>query len=229
MSRFRKFNKEETSKKDVVCKDDLYYTNEKQCCRARCWVTLLYPESCASDWVEYLKEHNIPCFISPKHDKDTDEDGNLKKSHYHLLFYFEGKVSYKYIKKIIKRIKSTGCFVGYSKKQYSRYLCHLDNPEKHRYDVNDVISVGGLDYFSTIKNKLNKSEVIGEIMEYCDANRVYNLAQLMRYAKTNREDWFNVMINGSTYVIKEYMQAAQNTPFEKDDKRWGIHAVISNT
>lgn len=228
MSRTRKFNKEKTSSRDVIYENDWNYITKDRYCRARCWITLVYPESCALDWIEYLQKCNIPCFISPIHNKDMDENGNMKKSHYHVLFYFEGKVSFKYIKKIIDRIKGTGCFIGHNKKQYSRYLCHLDNPEKFKYETNDVIAIGGLDYFSTIRNSLSKNEIIGEIMTYCDQNHVYNFAQLMRYAKNNRKDWFDIMIS-STYVIKEYLQSAQNITLLKNERKWGIQGVISNS
>lgn len=225
----RKFSNKKTSSSDVFNSYNGDYTQNGEYSRerSRCWITLVYPESCVDDWKNYLKDNYVPCFISPLHDKDVDVDGNLKKAHYHVLFCFENKKSFKQIQKIVRRIGGVGCFIGHSKKGYSRYLCHLDDADKHQYSTEEVETIGGLDYFRTIRNQMSKNEIIGEIMAYCDEQREYDFATLTRYAKRNRADWFDVIVNGGTYVIKSYLESV-SLGFTIKKTEYGIKGVISS-
>ena len=50
---------------------------------------------------------------------------------------------------------------------YARYLCHLDNPEKAQYDMENVISCSGADYQTMINLATDKYSAIGEMIEFC--------------------------------------------------------------
>ena len=62
--------------------------------RIRNWATIVYPESAPDNWQEILKGQLVPAFISPLHDLDYDENGELKKEHYHILLLFGGVKTY---------------------------------------------------------------------------------------------------------------------------------------
>lgn len=175
--------------------------------RTRVWATIVYPDSCAEDWLEILGEECIPCLVSPLHNQDFNPDGEVKKSHYHVLFNFDGVKSYDQVKDICERIKGVEPKKVNSFRGYARYLCHLDNPEKHQYDVNKVRSIGGIDYMNSISLSSDKYTTISEMMLYCDENDIYSYATLLRYASTNRYDWFRVLCDNGTVVMKEYLKS----------------------
>lgn len=74
-----------------------------------------------------------------KHNKDLQDNGELKKEHWHLLLSFETKKSLSLIAKVLNVEENLiECVNNY--KSVERYLIHLDNGEKAQYDVNEVIA-----------------------------------------------------------------------------------------
>lgn len=119
--------------------------------RTRGYATIVYPESASSDWKEILADLKIQVLISPLHDQDVNPTGEPKKPHYHVMLMFEGPKSSAQAKAVIATFGGIGCEVINSTRGYARYLCHLDNPEKHRYSPSDVQQFGGVDYQSTVE------------------------------------------------------------------------------
>lgn len=210
---FKKFRNKKASN-DALSKTSNSTTKNTACTiRSRCWIFEVYPESCTKDWKKIIKTYQVACYISPLHDKDTNEDGSYKKPHYHVMLYFSYKKGFNQVNEIVNQVKGVGCFVCYSKKMYARYLIHLDNPEKYQYNKNDVDQINTSDYFNIIQDTKTKGEIISEIMNYCDNNKIYSFAALMRYARDDRDDWFQLLINGrNTYLIKEFQKSASECP-----------------
>ena len=85
---------------------------------------------------QYMPKGSIPY--------DLPVPGDPKKAHYHVITKFDysltvqnalGKLGISEYINYMQRINSeTG---------YIRYLCHLDDPDKYRYDELDVITIGG--------------------------------------------------------------------------------------
>ena len=61
--------------------------------KKRNWTFVLYEDSCAKDWEEYLVSTGVP-FSYVYHDKDKTELGEPKKPHYHVLVCFDGPTTY---------------------------------------------------------------------------------------------------------------------------------------
>lgn len=175
--------------------------------RARNYATVVYPESAPVDWQNILSEYCIPAFISPLHDKDVNSTGEPKKPHFHVLIMFEGKKSVQQVKAIFESINGVGCETVQSIRGYARYLCHLDNPEKAQYSPDDVIMYGGADYLATIGLVTDKYKAIGEMIDFCCANQVYSYSDLLEWCRINRFDWFRVLCDNGTFVIKEYLKS----------------------
>ncbi len=175
--------------------------------RKRVFATLVYLDSAPSDWRTTLSELCVPCFISPLHDQDINPDGSQKKPHYHVMLMFDGKKSDKQIKEIWSLIGGVGEEIILSTRGYARYLCHLDNPEKAQYDPDQVVMYGGADYFGIIGLPIDKYKAIGEMMDFCADNDVYSYAQLLTWCRNNRFDWFRILCDSGTYVIKEYLKS----------------------
>lgn len=179
--------------------------------RFRNYATVVYPDSAPDGWLDLVSELKIPVFVSPLHDQDNNPDGEIKKAHYHVLIMFEGVKTEDQVRSIISSFGGVGCEVVSSLRGYARYLCHLDNPEKFQYDTDKVKSFGGADYVSSIGLPTDKYKAIGEMIDYCEEHDVISYAQLFRYARSEHFDWFRVLCDSGTLVIKEYLKSRKWT------------------
>lgn len=175
--------------------------------RFRNFATVVYPESAPADWMGILSEFKVPVVVSPLHDQDVNPDGEIKKAHHHVLFCFEGVKTPEQVKVFIDQIAGVGCEVVSSLRGYARYLCHMDNPEKYQYDSAGVRAFGGIDYFSLIGLPTDKYKSVGEMIDWCEETDCISYAQLLKYARAERYDWFRVLCDSSTLVIKEYLKS----------------------
>ena len=176
--------------------------------RVRNYATVVYPDSAPENWRDILSEFHVPCFISPLHDKDINPNGEPKKPHYHVQLCYEGKKSIEQAQEVFNAIGGVGCEVVKSLRGYARYLCHLDNPEKAQYDTNGVTALCGLDYLSTIGLPIDKLHAIREMILFCEENNITSYRKLLMYSMEERTDWFKVLCESGTYVMKEYLKSS---------------------
>ena len=182
--------------------------NEKKSnLRVRNFATVVYPDSAPNNWQDILVQHFVPAFISPLHDKDTNPTGEPKKPHYHVMLMFDGKKSISQVTEIFDTINGVGCEIVNCLRGYSRYLCHLDNPEKAQYNVDDVRCLCGADYSSCIGLATDKYKAIREMMHYCIDNSIYSYSDLLLYCSEEHTDWFRVLCDNGTVVIKEFLKS----------------------
>ncbi len=115
---------------------------------------LLYPD-CEShnDILSILTDSKID-YCAILHDKDVDENGNLKKPHIHLVLWgIRSTVS-----ALSSRLSLPENYISIRGTRDSRlrYLIHADDPEKYQYSVDSVFgSPNGLKKF---RESLNVSE-----------------------------------------------------------------------
>ena len=71
------------------------------------------------------------------HDKDTTENGELKKPHYHVAFKFSNPRSKN---ALAKKLNVPDNYFGYwdNGKLMFGYLVHFNDPDKYQYSINDV-------------------------------------------------------------------------------------------
>lgn len=175
--------------------------------RTRNFATIVYPESAPENWQDILAQQFVPAFISPLHDKDINPTGEPKKPHYHVVLMFEGKKSVEQVTEIFNLIGGVGCEKVNSIRGYARYLCHLDNPEKVQYEQSCVRSLGGADYVGTIGLVTDKYKAIGEMIDFCKENNIISYSDLLEYCRMERFDWFRVLCDNGTVVMKEYLKS----------------------
>lgn len=175
--------------------------------RTRNFATVIYPESAPENWQDILAEQKVPAFISPLHDKDTNPFGEAKKPHYHVVVMYEGVKTMEQAEDLFSQIGGVGNEKVQSIRGYARYLCHLDNPEKYQYKQEDVRCLGGADYVSTIGLALDKYKAIGEMIDYCVENKLTSYAALLNYCRKERFDWFRVLCDNGTVVMKEFLKS----------------------
>lgn len=175
--------------------------------KTRNWATVVYPESAPENWREILAETHIPAFISPLHDKDTNPTGEPKKAHYHVMLMYEGPRERSLVEPVFANIGGVGCEYVKAIRGYARYLCHLDNPEKAQYSVDDVQAFGGALYTSVIGLPTDKYKMIREMIAYCEEKQICAYSDLLIWSMENREDWFQILCDSGTYVMKEYLKS----------------------
>ena len=120
---------------------------------------------------------------------------------------FEGVKTLEQARAVFDSISGVGCEVVQSLRGYARYLCHLDNPEKVQYSPDDVISMCGADYITTIGLVTDKYKAISEMIDYCKAEGIVSYSILLEYCRESRFDWFRVLCDNGTVVIKEYLKS----------------------
>ena len=128
-------------------------------------------EACNKDGVLDLMSNtlsynlSLACqhFYGILHDKDTGENGELKRPHYHFVCVFEKPIGKKKVLNLISYLndidivrvsaRETLCLI-----KELRYLCHLDNPDKHIYDIDEVIT----DDLERYKQSINRKSYFSE-------------------------------------------------------------------
>ncbi len=179
--------------------------------RTRNYATLVYPDSAPPDWLRIAGELQIPMFVSPLHKDDVNElDEEQKKPHWHVIVMFDSVKTREQAIEVFKQIGGVGCQVVQSLRGSARYLCHLDNPEKAPYSVDDVRCFGGADYTSIIGLAIDKYKAIGEMLDYLDLHTEMSYYDLLMYARQERFDWFRVLCDSGTYVIKECIKSRRS-------------------
>lgn len=174
--------------------------------RFRNFATVVYKDSAPDDWQQVIMDSHVPCFISPYHDSDVNPDGEIKKPHYHVMVMYDGVKSEDQVRAFFSTIGGVGLEVVQSIRGYARYLCHLDNPEKHQYDINEVLELNGSDYHSTITLATDTLKAIIEMMAWIRDTDCFYFAMLADYASQYREDWFRCLTSHCTIFMKEYIK-----------------------
>lgn len=177
--------------------------------RTRNFATVVYPESAPDGWQDILIQQFVPAFISPLHDKDINPGGEVKKAHYHVMLMFDGVKTSEQAQLIFTLIGGVGCEVVQSIRGYARYLCHLDNPEKVQYHVDDVKSFCGADYTATIGLATDKYKALGEMQDFCEQYNVVSFYLLSKYARTHRTDWYRILCDCGSVYMREYLKSKQ--------------------
>lgn len=101
------------------------------------WVALLYPEDeTHAKAMEQLKvgKHRFAAIL---HDKDSDENGELKKPHWHIVFCFKYQ---RFASAIAKEFGIEPNYIQPTKARDKalRYLIHADDCDKYQYDASEV-------------------------------------------------------------------------------------------
>ena len=198
----------DSSKKNNFWRDFL----KKSVSKRREFAFVLYEESAAENWEQVLSQlHQRVFWIL--HDKDVSSDGTPKKPHYHIMILFDNPRSLNTVQSLCSKCGGNGHLEEIiSRRGYARYLCHMDDPDKHQYDVTEVHSLCGANYMLEIMSKVelknNKLAVITEIIQFCDDNVVFFYADLIKYCIAYRPDWLEVLISYNGHIIKDYIKSS---------------------
>ena len=189
--------------------------------KSKYFCAVLYPDSTTYDIdkvIKALAEEHLTFAVSPIHDRDVDEDGSLKKSHYHLLLAYSSATT---LNNICGWFKACGmpesdlhavrvCASGVG---YYRYLTHKDNPEKAQYDDNDIRVFNDADelFKKFSKTASDKIDDLVRIFQIVDELNTISFHTLVQYLMLNERDLFKLLTSSSALAIcvKEYQRSLE--------------------
>ena len=188
--------------------------------RTRNYATVVYPESAPEGWQNILADQFVPCLISPLHDKDLNPTGEVKKPHYHVIVLYDSVKTLEQAKDLFSFINGVGCEPVQSIRGYARYLCHLDNPDKAQYDASQVRALCGADYANLIGLVTDKYKAIGEMLDFCVENNITSYANLLMYCRMEKFEWFRVLCDNGTVVMREFLKSLEWTNNRQADNNY---------
>ena len=135
--------------------------------------------------LDYIK-HNFENYIYILHDKDFDENGVIKKEHYHVILRFPNQRN---ISTLAKKL-NIGENNFYEIKSFTgqlRYLIHYDDDEKYQYEPSEV--KGTLYMLGKFKQSLKSSQdelsEVSLIYEFIVNNDIRDLHTLLDFVIEN--------------------------------------------
>ena len=193
--------------------------------KGRDWTFIVYPESAPEQWREILDNTHLRWIESPLHDKDVNEDGEIKKPHWHILLSFDGPVTLKAVEKIALQLNCPEPRKVGSGKGLVRYMIHKDNPEKYQYGIDEIVGHNGADVASYFEmTHTSKLVLMKEIVNYIVKNEIDNYADFLMVAISVSDEWFDIAINYNTLAINKLLDAM----WHKKGKRKLIDTVMEN-
>jgi len=176
--------------------------------KGRDWTFIVYPESAPKNWREILDKTHLRWIESPLHDKDVNEDGELKKPHWHILVSYDGPVALSAVQKITEKLNAPIPQKLASGKGLVRYMIHMDNPEKFQYAKDQIVGHNGAEVDSYFElTKTNKLQIMKDIITYIYENEIDNYSDFLMHCIMHDDDWFDIAINSNTLAINKMIDA----------------------
>lgn len=192
--------------------------------RSSLWTLICYPESLPDNWEFILSSLHVPVAVSPLHDADVTAQGDEKKPHYHIMIRYDSLKSYSQVCDDTSVLKGTIPQIVKSGKGMIRYFCHLDDPNKHQYQVSDIRCFNGFDISPYLSQTVRERHlVVREMIEYIDAAQIFEVYQFVNYCVVNRfDDWFPVLCGSTFRLIESYIRSRRNFRYEVEDEKRAI-------
>lgn len=184
--------------------------------RTRSWACIVWLESAQDGWIESLKTAHIETMISPLHDSDVKATGEAKKPHYHVLALFPNPVPEKSAAEYFQLAGVTAPpELVKNARGYARYLVHMDDHDKHRYNERDIQCLSGADWKSiALDDGEATDQTLDDIETWIDESGCISYAALCRYARTERPDWTHTIRTHTihlTALMKSILWEAQQS------------------
>lgn len=178
--------------------------------RARNWVAVLFTDSLAKDWISQLEQLAIPAFVSPLHAADDID----VKAHYHIMFMYDNATTYSNVMDdfnrlgIVNTCKNVRSVVG-----MSRYIRHLDQPDKEQFsEEQPVLCFCGADYSEIISLPKDHVMNIYRIFDMIDKCRIMSFKAFVRTLRVKDPALLSDLLKNtaSLLAVKEYISETYN-------------------
>lgn len=193
--------------------------------RGRNWWVTVYPEDLPDDWRDRVQSVKCKILISPLHNMDFNADGTPKKEHHHILHMFDTLKSVAQVDGIyrtlfgiavnpetlaesipgVAKIIPEKCLI-HDREGAVRYLCHLDNPEKALYSIDDITAMNGADLLELLKHTQAEMQANMIAMEeYIEAHGITTISAFSRAIRNTHPDWYNILTTKSTTYFRAFI------------------------
>lgn len=189
--------------------------------KSKYFCCILYPDSVSYDTdkvIKALAEERLTFALSPIHDRDVQDDGSLKKGHYHLLLAYSSATTLNNIRcwlnacgmpdSELHSVRVCASGVG-----YYRYLTHKDNPEKAQYFEKDIRIFNDYDgIFKRFANmEIDKIDNLVRIFQIVDNLNTISFHNLIQHLMLNERELFKMLTCSSALAIcvKEYQRSLE--------------------
>lgn len=189
--------------------------------KSKYFCCVLYPDSTTYDVEKIiisLAEEHLTFAVSPIHDRDKEDDGSLKKAHYHLLIAYSSATTLNNIRGWVNACgmpesELHSVRVCASGAAYFRYLTHKDNPEKVQYDDNDIRVFNDSDELFKKFSKTASEKIFDlvRIFQIVDELNTISFHTLVQYLMFNEPHLFKMLTSSSALAIcvKEYQRSLE--------------------
>lgn len=189
--------------------------------KSKYFCIVLYPDSITynvENVIKALADEHFTFAVSPIHDRDLEDDGTLKKPHFHLLLAYTSATTLNNIRgwfnvcgipeSDLHSVRVCASGVG-----YYRYLTHKDNPEKAQYNENDLrVFNDSEELFKKFsKTSSDKIDDLVRIFKTVDELNTISFHSLVQYLMLNERDLFKLLTSSSALAIcvKEYQRSLE--------------------
>lgn len=206
--------------------------------RSRYWAIVLFEDNIQNYplWKSYLINTHIRFCISPYHDQDiwTESDilehpereeyikehiGEKKKPHYHIMFHCDDNTTFKTIKEIVEPLSCAVPNPVVAPDGMYSYFSHEHNPEKHKYDVNDIKHFNGSDPSEYIFNMsiAKTSAMLDELTEIFVALKVTKYYEMVQVAAKMKDPRYKHLVQSHIYYFKQILVDIINIVKKEED------------
>lgn len=181
--------------------------------KTRNWCLVVYPDSAPKTWInDMISFYHVPFSVSPLHNKDVNPTGELKKPHYHVVVSFDGPKSWLSVCKLFTFLNSPLPIDCISLEGAVKYFCHLNNPEKHEYDVALITSYCGFDLdklFEPTKAEFDKHTK--DMLIYIHNNNIVSFSDFCLFCSEEHYDTWFITLNrtNAKSLIKDCIKENQ--------------------
>ncbi|MDG4974943.1 replication protein [Lactococcus lactis] len=175
--------------------------------RSNKWAFLIYQESTPEDYLERLEELHVPFILSPWHDKDVNSTtGEFKKSHKHGALFFETLKSYTQVSDLVSEKLNAPSHVEVvmSPKGMFDYFTHAENPDKTKYDINEIESGCGFNLEQFLTE--NSPDLLGQLYQVMRDSEVQEFADFTDLIAEQYPHFLQFVFDKS-YFFKIYLDS----------------------
>lgn len=180
--------------------------------RTRNWCAVVYPDSAPNDWKTYLDNLNIKWACSPLHDKDTDDDGQIKKPHWHIILCYNGNKSFKQVCEDLSELHCPIPQICRDVRGSVRYFIHKDHPHKYQYKEKEIQAFGGFDLGDVLAlSKTEKTQLIIDITNFIREWDIKEYWDIIFYAIDERPEWVDI-VQGNSIYFERLLKSNRHRP-----------------
>jgi len=107
----------------------------------RNFIMLIYPDSMPEDAVGMLLDEKVCIAVSPLHQPDPKGPEEERKPHHHVLISYSGPRKIEDVEKYFRpKYHGTHIFICKDRNVYTRYMVHLDNPDKQKFEPKELMA-----------------------------------------------------------------------------------------